>query len=190
MRKLGLWCLILLVSMGAYAAAEESELFTIRNGVTLGMTREEVAACEQAGPSKEDGTGMLYLGQKAAGEDATVFYRIVSDVVASVSIYFDAEYTDPNAYIDDFNKVDAALIEEYGTPSWYRHCIWAKSMREEDKKDYGQAIQTGQLRMATIWELDTVLIIHAVMRMNDIKITHAIEYDQPLDKPGTNNEGI
>jgi hypothetical protein len=52
---------------------------------------------------------------------------------------------------------DAALIEKYGTPV----CTWALYMGQVDagerQKVYGQAIQTGQLRIGNIWELVTVL---------------------------------
>lgn len=190
MKKLAFLVLFTFVFAVSFAVAEDSEPFTIRNGVMFGMTRDEIIACEGAEPFIEN-NDLIYVNQTAAGADARVIYFMENGSLMGVYITFTLLFTDPSQYIDHFNGVNDVLMAKYGVPDVDTDYLWSNDFYKDDEEKYGLAVQSGDLSIVSIWRLANVMIVHIYGKVSDNNdVEHAIAYYMPDDIAETNTDGI
>ena len=120
--------------------------FSFRNGVSFGMTMEQVRALEPDDPLKRGNT-LSYPSQQLAGLDAYIQYWFNDDALTEVYVFFEALYADDALYPANFSEVEAALTAKYG-PAY---------LSEADDSD---APSSGLPEPYSVWFMDGYTIYH------------------------------
>ena len=158
----------------------------LRSGVRLGMSREEVIACEGEPPKEVREGNLYYFGKKAAGDDADIIYTFgEADTLVRIHIRFTASRLNPNRYVDDFERIDSAYIAKYGEPAIDSRYTWSGP----EKDDIGAALMNEALMIRSQWQLAEGSIVHLLAGV-DGDILHAIQYRSADAESGPNTEGI
>ena len=93
---------------------------------------------------------LLYEDQ-LAGSDVTIFYQFNdNDKLINGTYFFVKKYTDPQLYLQDYNKFKELLTLKYGKPKADKE-EWSSNTVPFEKEDYGQPISDGFLDLITIW---------------------------------------
>lgn len=116
--------LILLLAFVPALATEEPADFVYRDGVTFGMTMDEVKALEKNKPSASKASyyagndrreTLVYENEMILTFPCEITYRFDDSGLNQISVsIFDTN--DPIRLMEDFAEIDAALIKKYGEP--------------------------------------------------------------------------
>lgn len=128
------------------AAAFPGDSFTFRDGISFGMSIEQVRALEPDVPVQLEHS-LGYLGQQFAGLDAYIQYWFNDDALTEVYVFFEALYADDALYPANFSEVEAALTAKYG-PAY---------LSEADDSD---APSSGLPEPYSVWFMDGYTIYH------------------------------
>lgn len=63
---------------------------------------------------------------------------------------FSKKYSNPQLYIQDYNKFKALLTKKYGKAASENE-TWASQATAKQKQDYGQAVAAGILSLSSTW---------------------------------------
>ncbi len=177
MKKVFSCMVVLLCLFFAFSspAMGEGEAFSFRNGVCFGMTKEEVKASEKEQPGFENETSLFYINQKAAGENAKILYIFGELGLEDIGVTFTDLHTNPNLYLDDYDRVYSALCEKYGEPALPKQFVWKSDLFKDLSSDYGILISMGHLQQWALWkfpEYDVGLYLSG----ENYEIDHGILY--------------
>ena len=181
---------LLLVSFFSFcfSACAEDE-FSFRNGITFGMTMEQVISAEGSQPDAKNEDRLMYIGQKSAGKSAIIIYMFVNNSLYGIYVTFTETHTNDNLYIKDFESVDKALTEKYGEPSADKVYEWSDSTFKGDSDSYGLAVSAGYLTIASKWAFDKYTIGHIIYGDN-FDIIHAILYQDSSYQKAVDTSGV
>ena len=128
--------------------ADESSAssFTFRNGVSFGMTMEQVRALEPDSPSQTENI-LRYFDQQFAGLDVYIRYWFNGNALTEVYVSFEEVYADDTPYFVDFDKAEAELTLKYGPAS----------VTEEDTPGVPSS---GEPELYSMWVMDGYTIYH------------------------------
>lgn len=151
----------------------------IRNGLTFGATLDDITAAEGRAPDGvRDGMAM-YLNATALSGPADIVYELdEKGLLRSCAIFLRATHYNPDAYIDDYDKADAALSSKYGSPSSPKYVYWENSAYSYLESALGSCVSLGYASLYTLWKQDNVEISHSLM-CYDLEYMHTIRYDDP-----------
>ena len=117
-----LFFLILLFSF-SFLAVSNAENFYMRNGITYGITKNEILSLEQQlrhqNPVTDDGYKIVYSTQNVAGIDNTVvtyYCNRSSGLLEGISYHFGTteHLIDGNSI---YNTIYSSLVSKYGEPT-------------------------------------------------------------------------
>jgi hypothetical protein len=188
----GLLCFALAgwLCMFSFAMAEDEGAFSFRNGITLGMSQDEVIACEGAEPDIKEGMDFYYADQTAAGREAVLIYSFSArGGLNGIYVTFPQEHEDPENYLADYDDINAALLNKYKKPSMPACYVWSDASYEDDHEPYGQAISNGHMDVLSAWEFDDVVIAHSLTSVST-EIRHFICYINPERLGEIDTDGI
>lgn len=170
--------------------------FSFRNGVTFGMTREQVRALEPGDPAQTEDSSLAYFGQQSAGLEASVLYQFSGNALTDVYVFFDEDHEDGSLYLADFDDVDAALASKYGPAILPASREWSDDQYRDDETQWGRAVAAGDLEIGSVWLMPDYAILH-MLYGGDSGISHSIVYstdaydfDEDAAAPAVNTEGI
>ncbi len=138
-------------------ASGESTAFSIRNGVTFGMSQEEVIQIEGREPDIRDETGLIFDNQTAGGLKASIFYSTEKNQVQAIMYVVEEKHTQNDGYIEDYESLKASLSEKYGKPT-FETLDWDGDATKYDPQDYGDALVAGDVRYLAQWKGSNVQI--------------------------------
>lgn len=187
MKKWFALALVLVVLSVSFSAIAEP--FSIRNGVTFGMTREEIIACEGAEPHEENATMLLYTKQKSAGKDCSILYTLTDGLLTNIAVSFKEEHSFENGYIEDFLDVSQSLKTKYGEPYLDEACNWKNTLYKDDPESFGFAVSIGHLTVCSSWVFDDFEIAHLLVGDN-YEINHGILYKHVSYETQVDTDGI
>jgi hypothetical protein len=160
------------------------------------MSRAQVQATEASAPSAVVESGgqviLQYEPVKWSGQDARLFYIFSEGKLVRAGYLFQAEHSDPNEFIRDYQSVEPLLTAQYGKAAkeealWNDPAFQDESIRylEQDRaapsqffpsdRYVGLEIAFGHLRFFTHWDTGRTTVLHALTG-EDSKITHQVEY--------------
>lgn len=178
MLTLVLVCLSITVCAQDATVPEAVEPFSFRDGVTWGMTAEEIIKCEGKKPDQQAASFYVYSDVLSAAKKSTVIYTVDSENgLSNIMIMFNEEHSNDNLYIDDFDDIDESLDAKYGAPnSADRKLLWSNSLYKDSGEEYwGIAISSGDLQILSHWMLDGYQILHLVSGDNYV-VSHYLMY--------------
>ena len=182
--------ILLLVSFFSFCfSAYAEEEFSFRNGITFGMTMEQVISAEGSQPDDKDENNLLYTGQKSAGKCATILYRFVNNALYGIGVIFKETHTNDNLYIEDFESVDEALTEKYGEPSVDKVYQWKNNLLKNDPDSYGLAVSAGHLMIGSKWDFEKYTIGH-ILQGDNFDISHNILYQDSSYQKAVDTSGV
>lgn len=101
---------------------------------------------------------VLVYEDKLAGSNVYIYYQFNdNDKLISCSYSFTKNYTDPQLYLQVYNRFKGLLTSKYGKPKIEKE-EWSENTTPFEKEDYGQAITDGYLDLITVWSTDRTLI--------------------------------
>lgn len=178
---------LVLLSSASFSAIAEP--FSFRNGVTFGMTREEIIACEGAEPHNAKEDNLHYSAQKSAGKNCAVSYSLSEGKLYKIIVLFTDDHSFENLYIDDFDTIDEALQTKYGKPLVDTSYVWLNDLYKDNPQEHGFAVSAGHLAIMSQWLFDDFQIAHALLGDN-FEINHAVMYQLNEIKEQVNTDGI
>ncbi|MCL2544449.1 MAG: hypothetical protein FWE77_00875 [Clostridia bacterium] len=168
----------------APSSEPSSEPFSFREGITGGMTMARVIAVEGKIPAEQTEDAVLYNGESVAGFSASLMYQFKNGKLTHAVYLFEMKHADENAYIDDFNAVNAALASKYG-PAALDEVIWESDLFKDTPSAHGMAVSLGHLVFLSSWTVRDVTIDH-MLNGEDFEILHGLAYT--FDLPDTEEE--
>lgn len=120
-------------------------------GFDWGSAFNKVQAGEKSQLIANINNDELEYKDKLGGSDCEVLYIFNdNDKLESGMYIFSKKYSNPQLYLQDYNKFKTLLIEKYGKPSVEKE-NWNNAMPGTEKLNYGQAIADGNLTLSTFW---------------------------------------
>jgi hypothetical protein len=150
--------------------------------IQWGMSEREVRDSELGDPAVEL-DGVLVYETRIAGLSCQSVYVFVQKRCIRSKYAFTERHSNDNAYIGDYEKVKALLLEKYGRPVTkfgnQSDQIWLSDTYLDDPNDWGMAVSAGHLVYQCEWETpDTAIAL--VLRGDNFEITLAVEYSSKL----------
>jgi hypothetical protein len=106
----------------------------------------------------KSGNDELLYKDILGGSDCEVIYIFNdNDKLTSGMYIFSKKYSNPQLYLQDFNKFKTLLIEKYGNPVSEKE-TWSNNTPIAEKHTYGQAVADGNLSLNTVWNTERSVI--------------------------------
>lgn len=110
---------------------------------------------------------VLFYDDQLAGSDVTVIYQFNDDdKLINGSYIFGKKYSDPQLYLQDYEKFKELLTLKYGKPISDEE-EWSSNTFPFIKENYGQAICDGYLNLITVWSTDNSIIKVVLLTLNN-----------------------
>jgi hypothetical protein len=141
-------------------------------GFNWGSSFTQVKSNEKAKPwdindlanNKDD---ILFYDDQLAGSDVTVIYQFNdNDKLINGTYIFGKKYSDPQLYLQDYEKFKGLLTQKYGKPASDAE-EWSSNTTPFVKENYGQAICDGYLDLITVWSTDNSIIKVVLLTLNN-----------------------
>lgn len=166
----------------AEAIPDPNAPFAFHNGIKGGMTVAEVIAYEGREPDYQIDTGLFYYNKTFAGLPAMFGYTFHNGALDSFTCSLVAIHEDLNLYINDYQTVKAALVEQYG-PAYYDTESWQDSQYKDSPDQYGAAVRCGALTYNAAWLLNDAqfqLTLRGENNMVQLYLYHMFKETGPL----------
>ena len=152
-------------------------------GFTWGNALDKVQADEKAHFLFKEGNDELEYKDILGGSDCDVVYIFNdNDKLTSGMYIFSKKYSNPQLYLQDYNKFKALLTEKYGKPLSDKE-NWLNKTTVAEKHNYGQAVADGNLSLNAVWNTGRSLIKIVLLTTNDKRPSLQIHYTaQSLDE--------
>jgi len=123
-----------------------------------GMTVEEVKSSEANTPSEEKNNIVVYK-EDYLGMPSTMGYAFIDDKLVKAGYLIRESYEDPDDYINSYEKIKGALIDDFGPPS-LDEVKWLDE--ETDQADpSGKAVCEGRVIYSSEWiTRDSFVTLH------------------------------
>jgi len=165
-------------------------------GASWGMTQEQVRATEPRQPvevSEANGEAIVkYDSIQAIGLEGRLIFVFAQDKLVRAKYLSNAEHTELNDFIVDFQAAEPKLTEQYGKPVDER-AVWENDAFQQERLPYldqdralpsqilpsdpniGLSVSLGYLKLFTQRSSASTKIVHALTGENH-RITHQVEY--------------
>ena len=142
-------------------------------GIPWGSPRKSVM--------KTDGVEPGYLGGQLIGRETALLgldfltiYYFSDDKLVRGRYVLSEEHSNQNDFIQDYQKIKAALESKYGPPET-DEIVWRNAGYRDDADQYGYAVALGHLTYEADWEGDDT-DISLQLRGDNYEITVFLEY--------------
>jgi hypothetical protein len=141
-----------------------------------GMTKKQIVEMEGKPSSltRTKGLDVMRYQQKLINLDCSIEYIFAANKLSGLRFFFNTEYLDKNAYLDDYQKIKSALVQKFGQPL-EESMNWRDTTFKDDIGAWGEAISLGHLEMSSRW-LTPQTEIMAVLNGQNEEILLAVEY--------------
>lgn len=144
-------------------------------GFTWGNSIGKVQSGEKAQyVAKVSNDELAYMDILGGSECEVIYMFNDNDKLTSGMYVFTKKYTNPQLYIQDYNKFKNLLTQKYGKPAVVSETL-PDSKPLPEKQNYGQAVAEGKLSMSTIWNTDRSYI-KITLVTNDRQPSLQIQY--------------
>jgi hypothetical protein len=165
-------------------------------GFSWGTPISSVQAAEKSPFITKVNNDELTYRDILGGSDCEVIYIFNdNDKLASGLYVFTKKYSNPQLYLQEYNKFKDLLSEKYGKPAIESETWNNSNNSASEKQNYGQAVADGKLTLSTIWNTDRsyikiilptndkhpVLQIHYTTRSLD-ELENKVELENALKK--------
>ncbi len=138
---------LVLSSFGFKASAQTSDFRSFSWGSSL----EQVQSAEKASFYYKLKNYELEYEDQLAGSDCNVIYIFNSNnKLVSGNYFFTKKYSNPQIYMQEYNKFKTLLSEKYGKASSDKES-WSSHVTASEKHSFGQAVADGNLAINTVW---------------------------------------
>jgi len=93
---------------------------------------------------------LLYEDQLAGTDCNVIFIFNDNDKLVSGNYFFTKKFSNPELYMQDYNKFKTLLTQKYGSPFSEKE-MWNNRVPISEKTNYGQAVADGNLTLSTVW---------------------------------------
>lgn len=159
--------------------AEEEPLFTIRNGVQFGMTRQQIINIEGQ-PGATDHRSYTYNTSISGDPAYIVFYFDDSDKLCGIFYLFSETHYNSDRYISDYKNIEKSLENKYGTPYLTNEYWTSSTYKAIYSETPGLAVQMGYLGYVDIILYNETYIVHSLIGNDNMEVGHFITYS-PMD---------
>ena len=127
-------------------------------GATWGSSLTSIKASEKTNFVMKIKDDELVYKDLLDGEDCTVYYIFNDNAKLESGVYrFTKNYSNPQLYVEDYDKFRALLIEKYGIPA-NETASWNNDAGNTEKSNYGQAVADGRLSLNTVWRTNRSIV--------------------------------
>jgi hypothetical protein len=145
-------------------------------GFTWGNPLDKVQTDEKAQFLFKVSNDEIEYKDVLGGSDCDVVYIFNdNDKLTSGMYIFSKKYSNPELYLQDYNKFKALLTEKYGKPLTDKES-WLNKITAAEKHNYGQAVADGNLSLNAIWNTDRSVIKIVLLTTNDKRPSLQIHY--------------
>jgi len=135
-------------------------------GFSWGNPLQEIQSSEKSKLLAKSGNDELIYQDELGGSDCSVVYIFNdNDKLESGMYVFSKKYSNPELYLQDYNKFKSLLIEKYGKPVSEKE-NWSASTVVAEKHNYGQAIADEKLALNAEWNTGRSVIKIALISID------------------------
>ena len=128
-------------------------------GFSWGNSLAQIESNEKAKLILKDKDDALEYDDQIAGSDCIVIYTFNdNDKFISGAYVFTKNYSNPQLYVQDYNKFKQVLIQKYGKPKNDLKNWTSESSGQLDKDKIPQSVAQGLMSLSADWETDRSLI--------------------------------
>jgi hypothetical protein len=138
-----------------------------------GMSLAEVIASEGRDPDEATDEYVVYSGMVAELSTMSA-YHFKEGVLVWVKLLFAAEHSSENRYLADYGTIDSLLTKKYGRPTDQQK-LWNNTLWEDESDQWGLAIASGHLLLATKYLTSESEVLH-IMGGDNYEVNHAVDY--------------
>lgn len=142
-------------------------------GFKWGVSAKEVRSNEKETLIKGEKDFLFYKGM-LGGLNVNFLYNFVDDRLVNATYLFNMKHSNPNDFIDDYDKIKSLLTKKYGPPI-IDNIDWRDDLYRQEPSKWGLAVSAGHLAYKAVWELDNTTIA-TTLRGDNYKIEHGIYY--------------
>ncbi|MEM6429380.1 MAG: hypothetical protein AAF708_09090 [Deinococcota bacterium] len=165
--RLGVVCLLMLASSNVLARG-----FRLND---WGVSRAEARESESYAFMSQDADTMTFTaGQTMFGVGATIGYVFTAEDQLAAGTYIFDRHAVTSRYLDDYEAIQAVLVELYGEPS-EASTEWLDEYHRGNLDNYGNAVAEGDLRLETRWETPDEVIVLRLFG-NEGRVMHRADY--------------
>ena len=147
----------LMIACTASSFAQDDQITDFR-GFSWGTSIAQVQSQEKAQLVMKIKDDELQYEDLLAGSDCYVIYIFNdNDKLISGNYVFTKKYSNPELYLQDYNKFKALLTQKYGKPA-SDDTHFRNNASSMEKHSYGQAISDGYLTLDAIWHVNGSLV--------------------------------
>lgn len=140
-----------------------------------GVSRAEARESESYAFMSQDADTMTFTaGQTMFGVGATIGYVFTAEDQLAAGTYIFDRHAVTSRYLDDYEAIQAVLVELYGEPS-EASTEWLDEYHRGNLDNYGNAVAEGDLRLETRWETPDEVIVLRLFG-NEGRVMHRADY--------------
>ncbi len=141
---------ILIISTIGILKAQTPDFRTFKWGSSFAQIQAQEKMPMVAKVSNDE----IVYTDELGGSDCQVFYIFNDNDKLESGIYaFTKKYSNPQLYLQDYDKFKKLLTQKYGSPTAEKE-NWNTNTPKTDKNNFGQAILEGNLSLNTLWNTD------------------------------------
>lgn len=144
-------------------------------GSSWGDSMSEVRSTESAELLTATDSRLIYMGQ-VAGIQMAIFYKFVDGGLVEAGYVNEEQHTVERAYIEDYQKLKALLMEKYGEP-YIDKRVWKNAMYRDDPANWGTAVAMGHLQYLVEWRTEDTKIVMELTG-EDFEVEHGLLYSE------------
>lgn len=162
----------LVIMMGVISISQAQDF----RGFTWGNSIDHIQSGEKGHFVAKVSNDELAYKDMLGGSDCDVIYIFNdNDKLASGLYVFSKKYSNPQLYLQDYNKFKTLLTEKYGKPATEKE-NWSSTTTATEKHNYGQAVADGDLSLNTVWNTDRSVIKIILINTKDKQPSLQIHY--------------
>lgn len=147
-------------------------------GARWGMSKAEVIKVEGRKPVLDRTSGgleTLAFEDEALGMKVQVVYSFKNGKLVRAGYAFMEEHGDSSQYIEDYNRIEAAIGKRWGPPANTPGTIWSEGAPPKEKGSWGEELGKGRLRFESLREDADTEVLHSLASTGS-GIAHGLIY--------------
>jgi hypothetical protein len=147
-------------------------------GAKWGMSKAQIINYEGRRPvldKTSEGLQTITFEDEALGMKVQVVYSFQDDRLVRAGYAFMEEHGDKSRYIEDYNRVEAAIGAKWGPASNTPVMIWSDGAPPKDERTWGAELGKGRLRYESLRESADTEVLHSLASAGP-RIAHGLIY--------------
>jgi hypothetical protein len=141
-----------------------------------GLSKKQVVESEgkPVDQRRVKGLDVMRYQQRVINLDCAIDYFFAANKLSRTRFSFSGDYSDKNAYLQDYQKIKEALVQKFGRPL-EEAMKWRDTSYKDDFSAWGEAVSLGHLELNSRWLTSQTEITASLSGVDD-EILLTVDY--------------